>query len=402
MQSAPQSTDSSQLSETEKQARIRLARTENVGPVTFRQLLQRFGSGAEALHALPDLARRGGRAKPLRIATVEAVERERAAAAALGARDIHLNCRDYPAPLAAIDDAPPFLYVLGNPALLSNQCIGMVGGRNASVAGKGFARKIAGDLGDAGFTIASGLARGIDTAAHEGSLKTGSIAVLAGGVDIVFPPENDGLYRALTDMGAVVSEMPPGMQPLSRHFPRRNRIISGLSLAVVVIEAKRKSGSLITARRAAEQGRSVFAAPAAPMDTRGTGCNDLIRDGATLVQNADDVLQDLVATLPERFQSTPQNHMAPHHSEKTDNGLSEAIAADTSIAAANSAGTGPDDAGALAEARALIEQGLSSTPVSIDALIRELRLPPPLVNAVLLEIELAGSLSRHPGGFISR
>lgn len=370
----------SPLTEQERHARFRLARTENVGPVTFRQLLRRFGSGQEALLALPDLARRGGRAKALRIAAPEDVDREREAAERIGARDLHIGSAGYPVPLAAIDDAPPFFYLLGNPDLLGQECIGMVGGRNASVAGKGFARKLAADIGRAGYTIASGMARGIDTASHEGSLETGSVAVLAGGVDIVFPPENEGLYRSLIEKGAVISEMPPGMQPLARHFPRRNRIISGLSLAVVVVEAKRKSGSLITARRAAEQGRTVFAAPAAPMDVRGAGCNDLIRDGATLIQNAEDVLQDLIPSGDGGLKPGPSF------------GFSDPPAA---IA-------GETDDSAVAAAYSHVEQGLSSTPIAVDALIRELRLPAPLVNAVLLEMELAGRLSRHPGGFVSR
>ncbi|WP_425404282.1 DNA-processing protein DprA [Hwanghaeella sp.] len=368
------------LSDQERIARFRLARTENVGPVTFRQLLHRYGSGCAALDALPELVRRGGRARGHRVASPEDIERERHAAERLGAVDLHLGCDGYPHPLAAIDDAPPFLYVLGDPDLLQSDCIGMVGGRNASVAGKGFARKLAADLGHAGFTIASGMARGIDTAAHEGALETGTIAVLAGGVDVVFPPENEALHKALVERGAVISEMPPGMQPLARHFPRRNRIISGLSLAVAVIEAKRKSGSLITARRAAEQGRTVFAAPAAPMDVRGTGCNDLIRDGATLVQSADDILQDMPASFGDR----------PGQTAGT--GLSEIM---------TSGGDEPDESEILT-AHDQVERGLSSTPVAVDSLIRELRLPAPLVNAVLLEMELAGTLTRHPGGFISR
>lgn len=373
-------TDGSNLSEAERMARFRLARTENVGPVTFRQLLHRFGSAENALDALPDLARRGGRAQTLRIATVEDVTQEREAAAALGARDLHLDTEGYPLPLSAIDDAPPLFYVLGNADLLSNDCIGMVGGRNASVAGKGFARKLADDFGRAGFTVASGMARGIDTAAHEGSLKTGSIAVLAGGVDTIFPPENDGLYRALCENGAVISEMPPGMHPLARHFPRRNRIISGLSLAVVVVEAKRKSGSLITARRAAEQGRPVFAAPSAPMDVRGTGCNDLIRDGATLVQTAEDVLHDLSPTLADGLRRTVETGFSDPTEAIPLNG---------------------GDESEFRAARTLVERGLSGTPVAADTLVRELGLPAPLVNAVLLELELAGRIARQSGGIVS-
>lgn len=361
--------------EPERIARFKLARTENVGPITFRQLLTRYGNAQKALDALPDLARRGGRASALRVPSDDEVAGERQAAAAAGAKDIHLGCAGYPLPLATIDDAPPFLYLLGNPGLLRTDCIGMVGGRNASVAGKGFARKIAQDIGKAGFTVASGMARGIDTAAHEGALKTGTIAVLAGGVDTVFPPENADLYHALCENAAVISEMPPGIQPLARHFPRRNRIISGLSLAVVVIEAKRKSGSLITARRAAEQGRPVFAAPAAPLDVRGTGCNDLIRDGATLFQTARDILDDLSPSLAESI-GWGLRDPAP-------------CLQDTSA-----------DAGGD-RARRLVEDGLSSTPVAVDNLVRELRLAAPMVNAALLELELAGRLTRHPGGAVS-
>ena len=384
------------LPEPERLARFRLARTENVGPVTFRQLLHRYGSAEQALEALPALARRGGRAGNLRIATAEDVAREREDAAKLGAHDLHLGCAGYPLPLASIDDAPPFLYVLGDPSLLLNDCVGMVGGRNASIAGKGFARRLAEDFGRAGLTVASGMARGIDTAAHEGSLKTGSIAVLAGGVDVVFPPENEALYRALCGndeaCGAVISEMPPGKQPLARHFPRRNRIISGLSLAVVVIEAKRKSGSLITARRAAEQGRPVYAVPSAPMDVRGAGCNDLIRDGATLLQCADDLLLDLGPALAAGAGRDRQGGFAEP----------EPMTATEPIPEQGPEQVPEPDASDLDLARAAIEQGLSSVPLPIDSLVRELRLPAPLVNAALLELELAGKISRQPGGFISR
>ncbi len=400
------------LTEEERTARFRLSRSENVGPVTFRQLLHRFGSASEALYALPELARRGGRRRKLRIASVDDIDRERTEGLKLGATDMHLGCPGYPAPLAAIDDAPPLLTVFGNASLLLSTCFGIVGGRNASVAGKVFTRKLASEIGKAGLIIASGMARRIDTSAHEGALETGTIAVLAGGADIVFPPENQALYEAIAETGAVISEMPLGMQPLARHFPRRNRIISGLSNGIAVIEAKRRSGSLITARCAAEQGRPVFAVPAAPMETRGAGCNDLIRDGATLAQCADDILVDLSPGLDQTIDQGMLQRSDQRSDQGSDQGPPRELPLDQSMAFGsgsvavpklNAASTGnTTNDRETQDARALVESGLSGTPVPVDKLVQELGLPAPVVNAALLELEIAGVLNRHAGGAVSR
>jgi len=279
------------LSDQERLARLRLARTENVGPVTFRQLIARFGSAGEALHALPALARRGGRARPLRLCTPEAAERERDALAAAGGTLVFPEEADYPQALAILDHAPMVLSVLGDPGMLCRRSIAIVGARNASTSGRNFARRMAADLAAAGMTVVSGLARGIDTAAHEGAIDA-TVAVMAGGVDVVYPRENADLYRRIRDRGAVISEIPFGTQPQARHFPRRNRIISGLSIGVLVVEAALRSGSLITARLAGEQGRDVFAVPGSPLDPRCKGPNDLIRKGAKLTETAEDILSE--------------------------------------------------------------------------------------------------------------
>jgi len=361
------------LSDDEKRARLRLIRSENVGPVTFKHLLRRFGSGEAALAALPDLARRGGRNRTLRIASTESVETELANAAKIGATVLHLDDAAYPASLRHIDDAPALLYAIGDLSLLERPSFAVVGGRNASVAGRTFAKRIASEIGATGRTIVSGLARGIDTAAHTGALETGTAAVLAGGVDVLFPPENEALYQALRETGLLLSEMPPETKPLARHFPRRNRIISGLSDALLVIEAKRKSGSLITARCAADQGRLVFAAPASPLEPRGQGCNDLIRDGATLVQDAEEILAELAPSSPV---------------------LREAAAPVPTPAAAA-------EDGSVDSARAYLVRCLSGTPMPVDDVIRDSGLPPSAVLSALVEMELAGGLLRHSGGAVS-
>ncbi|OAN54688.1 DNA processing protein DprA [Paramagnetospirillum marisnigri] len=278
------------LSASERLDWLRLIRSENVGPRTFNRLLERFGSAARALDALPDLARKGGLRRGITIGAKSEAERELAAAEAIGLCYLATIEPGYPRWLAAVEDAPPLLTVLGNPSLLAKPMVAMVGARNASLNGRNFARRLAADLGHAGLVVSSGLARGIDTAAHQGALASGTVAVMAGGADVVYPPENRELWQAVVDTGAVVSEMPPGTQPQASHFPRRNRIISGLSLGVVVVEANARSGSLITARFAAEQGREVFAVPGSPLDPRAAGPNDLIRHGATLTEGVDDVM----------------------------------------------------------------------------------------------------------------
>jgi DNA processing protein len=280
---------------------LRLIRSENVGPRTFRALVNQFGGASAALDALPDLARRGGRLM-LKVTTRAEAEKEMAAAARLGVRFVAMGEPDYPKTLQAIDTAPPLIALRGSVDPLSRPSVAIVGSRNASAAGLTFTERLSRQLGEAGYVVVSGLARGIDTRAHRASLETGTVAVLAGGHDRVYPSENEPLVRAIVDGGgAVVSEMPFGWEPRGRDFPRRNRIVSGLSYGVVVVEAARRSGSLITARFALEQGREVFAVPGSPLDPRAEGTNDLIRDGATLcagVEHVIGVLEPLIAAGP--------------------------------------------------------------------------------------------------------
>ncbi|MGH6882166.1 MAG: DNA-processing protein DprA, partial [Hypericibacter sp.] len=281
------------LSDPERADRLRLARTFSIGPITFRRLLDRFHSAAEALRALPELARASG-AEILRPPSRAQAEDEIAALARFGGQFLTLGEAGYPEPLAAIEDAPPLLALRGTAALLLRPSIGVVGARNASVSGRKLAEELSRDLGAAGLVVVSGLARGIDAAAHQGALATGTVAVFAGGLDQVYPPEHDDLAQAILDQGgALVSEMPLGTEPQARHFPRRNRLVSGLSRGVLVIEAALKSGSLTTARFALEQGREVMAVPGSPLDPRCRGTNQLLREGAGLVETAADALLHL-------------------------------------------------------------------------------------------------------------
>ncbi len=281
------------LSEAERFDWLRLIRSENVGPRTFFRLIEHLGTAADALEAAPELSRRGGRKRAIRIADPDRLAAEMEVLDQVGARMIAFCEPDYPDALAAIHDPPPLITVRGAASLLSRQSIGMVGARNASVAGLRFARGISTDLGAGGLIVVSGMARGIDTACHEGALKTGTVAVLAGGVDVTYPPENAELHERIAAEGAVISEQPMGLQPTARHFPPRNRLISGLSFGVLVVEAAIRSGSLITARMALEQGRKVFAVPGSPRDPRAGGANKLIRDGALLTETAKDVIEAL-------------------------------------------------------------------------------------------------------------
>ena len=363
------------VSDAERLDWLRLIRTENVGPITFHRLLDRYGSARAALEALPELAQRGGRAKPLRVASRADAERELAANRRIGAR-LLCSCEpDYPESLAAVDDAPPVVSVLGNASLLKTRAVAMVGARNASLNGKKFAEALARDLGAAGLLVVSGLARGIDTAAHTGALATGTAAVVAGGIDVVYPPENEPLYRNILARGVVVAESAIGTQPQARHFPRRNRLISGLSLGILVVEAALQSGSLITARMALEQGREVMAVPGSPLDPRCQGTNNLIRQGAALVETVDDVLRAL-ATLRPGLSEPPGGRFAgPEPAE-------------------------PDESD-LVRARAVVLENLSPSPVTIDELVRGCQLSAPVVLTVVLELELAGRVQRQPGHQVS-
>ncbi|WP_321390860.1 DNA-processing protein DprA [Emcibacter sp.] len=364
------------LSDQEKLNRLRLCRTERVGPVTFRELLVIYGTAGDALEALPELSRRGGRRKPLLPPSVASLQKELETLEALGGTLIVFGDRLYPQPLAVTDSAPPILMALGKTALFHTPCFGIVGARNASAAGMRLAQQFALELGQQDMTIVSGMARGIDTAVHQGSLTTGTIAVLAGGIDEPYPRENIPLYEEIIEKGLVVSEMPLGIQPQARHFPRRNRIISGLSCGVLVVEATLRSGSLITARQAAEQGREVFAVPGHPLDPRAKGPNSLIRDGAVLTETTEDILDVLmqqqrrIIPQAEIFPSIPATHQnLPSSSFET--------------------------------ARLAIREKLSHTAVPIDDLIRLSDVEPAELQTVLLELELAGEIVRHPGNRVA-
>lgn len=365
------------LNAGERLDRLRLIRSEHVGPVTFRQLLARFGSAGAALDALPDLARRGGLRRAIKIFPRAAAEREMAELTQAGGRLIALGEPDYPKPLAAVTDAPAVLSVLGHPHLLNRRIVAVVGARNASANGIRFAEKISRDLGRADFVIASGLARGLDAAAHRGALAAGTVAVMAGGVNVIYPRENEALYRDIAASGAVISEQPWGQQPTARHFPYRNRVVSGLALAVVVVEATLRSGSLITARLAGEQGREVLAVPGSPLDPRAQGTNRLIRDGATLIQGADDVIEALSDLLRRPIaEPEPSGFLPPPPFPGQDGEVPESV-------------------------RNKISSLLGTAPVAIDEILRLSGFQPRQVALVLLELELAGRLSRHPGGQVS-
>ena len=360
-----------------------MCRTESIGPISFYALLRRFGSARAALEMVPQLARRGEGSKTVTAVTRTEAEAEFAALHRIGARLVCWSEPTYPSGLAAIDDAPPVLTVLGRAELLGGPIVAVVGARNASANGRRFCRDLAAALGQGGIVVVSGLARGIDAAAHLGALETGSVAVVAGGVDVVYPEENRGLHEALARQGAIVAELPLGTEPQARHFPRRNRLISGMALGVVVVEAAARSGSLITARFALEQGRDVFAVPGSPLDPRCRGSNDLLRHGAILTEGAEDVLSQLGAQLKYSAASPPPRPP-----------LARPAMMDWP-----SAGTPPpvaDDA-----ALDLITERLGPTPVAVDELVRQCHLSAAAVATLLLELELAGRVERHPGNLVS-
>ena len=347
---------------------IQLSRSPGIGPVTFRQLIARFGDAPAALAALPDLARRGGGPEP-RIMRRDDAERELGRVEKLGARYLVLGQGLYPVLLAATEDAPPLLIAKGELKLLDRPAVAMVGARNASAAACRFARGLAHDLGREGLVVVSGLARGIDAAAHDGAMDSGTIGCAAGGIDIFYPPENEPRQRRMFEAGLVVSERPPGLEPRARDFPRRNRIIAGLSSGTVVVEAAPRSGSLITARLAAEAGREVMAVPGSPLDPRAQGCNQLIRDGATLVQNAADVVEALRPSTTRLAEPD-----TPAFDPPQEPGDSE---------------------------RQSIQNLLGPVAVAVDELVRLSGASPAEVQLVLLELDLAGRLDRHAGGRVS-
>ncbi|MGV6871211.1 DNA-processing protein DprA [Pseudochelatococcus sp. B33] len=392
---------------------LRLIRSDNVGPRTFRTLIARFGTASAALAALPELARKSGRT--MRIATVEEVEREIAAAKRLGVSFVALGEPDYPAALRTIDSAPPIIAVRGDLAVLARPMVAIVGSRNASANGQTFTERLARGLGEAGFVVVSGLARGIDARAHAASLTTGTVAVLAGGHDKVYPPENEPLLMQIVQRGAAICEMPMGWTARGRDFPRRNRVVSGLALGTVVVEAARKSGSLITARFAAEQGREVFAVPGSPLDPRAHGPNDLIRDGATLCTGVEDVvtaLAPLVDSGPAQkslFDADDVNETGEPlwdefdwpeiepppvaHRAAYDPGLY-----DGGKGAADERGRFPAQ---MDEGARIVAGLLGAAPVDIDELVRSSGLSVRVVHMALLDLELAGRIARHPGNRVS-
>ncbi len=359
----------------ERFARIHLLRSPNVGPVTYYHLLKRFGSAQAALPALPELAARGG--ARYRLAPVARIEAEFAA----GARYLFHDDPDYPLALLALDPPPPVLTVRGRTALFDQPAVAIVGARNASAGAVRLARDFAAGLAARGFAVVSGLARGIDAAAHTGALTAdhadgGTIAVIAGGIDVVYPPEHHALQQQIAGEGLLVAEMPPGTEPQARHFPSRNRIIAGLATGTVVVEAAPRSGSLITARLAGELGREVMAVPGSPLDARAHGCNQLIRDGAILVQSPDDVaelLETFAGAARSRFR---EDLFADYHSGEHD-----------------------DDANGSGAER--IVGLLGTAPVAVDELIRQSGKAPGTVHDTLLDLELAGRLVRHAGGRVS-
>lgn len=356
---------------------LRLIRTQNVGPITFFQLMRRFGSAAEAIDALPKLSLRGG--KQIKAFDKSDAQKEIDAVSKFGAQMILYGADDYPKWLMGIPDAPPVITVSGHPHLWKKDCIAMVGARNASANGCQFAQRLAKELSEAGLTVVSGLARGIDTFVHKGSLANGTVGVIAGGIDNIYPPENAILFQQMRETGAVISEQPFGLLPFSAAFPGRNRIIAGMTLGTVVVEASPKSGSLITARFANEFGRDVFAVPGSPLDARAKGCNLLIREGATMVESASDVLTGIAHLRGLALQETK----AP------------AFAFDDATAR-----QAPSES-ELDIARSKILEKLGITPVSVDELVEQCNTSASVALTILLELELAGRVKRSSGNKVA-
>lgn len=350
---------------------LRLIRSRRVGAVTFYRLMAEHGSAVSALEALPDVARAAG-VKDYAVCDIATAERELDAGMRAGARLISVRCAEYPQVLKDIPDAPPLIWVRGGLEILNRPMVALVGARNASSLGGRMARKLAAELGAAGFVTVSGLARGVDTACHTASIETGTVAVMAGGADVIYPAENTKLAAQIAKQGAIVSELPPGLRPQARHFPRRNRIISGMARAVVVVEAAARSGSLITARNALDQGRDVLVVPGHPFDARAGGCNILIRDGATLVRSVDDILEAVgPAALPQA--ELPLVPKGPVERPR-------------------------------AQTRALHDQilhRLGPSPMAEDQLIRDLERPAGEVTSELVNLELDGRIERQSGGLIA-
>ncbi|MGO4172640.1 DNA-processing protein DprA [Bosea sp. TAF32] len=400
------------LSDRQRLDWLRLIRSESVGPRTFRSLMNRFGGVGAALEALPELARRAGR--PIRICQPAEAERELEGLRRLGGRLIALGEAEYPVPLQAIDSAPPLIAVLGQVQILQKPAVALVGSRNASAAGMKFTGRLARELGEAEFAVVSGLARGIDTAAHQASLETGTVAVLAGGLDEIYPPQNISLAERIAERGAVISEMPLGWVARARDFPRRNRLVSGLSLGTVVVEAARRSGSLITARFANEQGRLVFAVPGSPLDPRAEGGNHLIREGAMLCAEAAHVIEAL-APLRRQDPASWLDHSALR--EAPGEPASEAMWDELDLPEVAPAPGFVRHQGDFDPPPSTEEVGGAVLPPGLGRLVLDLLGPTPIapddlvrasghaareISRILAELELEGQVRRHPGGALSR
>lgn len=374
-----------ELNEAQRLACLRLIRSENVGPVTFRELINHFGGAEPALQALPELAQRAGRRRPIKVCPRDVAEAELDAARRQGAQPFFTIEPGYPPALANIQVPPPMLYVKGRTNLLGRPMVAIVGARNGSAAGIKLTHMFARELGRAGFVVVSGLARGIDGAAHEASLATGTVAVLAGAIDFVYPPEHAALYERIASEGCLITEQPPGYQPRAQDFPRRNRVISGVSLGVVVMEAARRSGSLITARMANEQGRLVLAVPGHPLDPRAEGTNALIRQGATLAATAEDLTEAFLplveghSVMPKRVRDEPMQPI-----ERAERAVSR-------------------EPGALAtqDVLGLVRGALGPAPVDMDAVVRATGASVRDVRAALLELALGGEIEHHGAQLVS-
>lgn len=364
-----------QLSDRQRLNWLRLIRTPNVGPASFRDLVNRFGSAEAAIEMLPGVMRASGADRSVRIPSLAEAEAEIEAARRFGARFVAVGEADYPPMLRRVDHPPPLLAVKGTAAVFQLPPVAIVGARNASLAGMKMARTLAAELGRNGFAVVSGLARGIDTAAHQGSMDTGTVAVLAGGLDRPYPAENGDLCDKIADRGAIVSEMPFGWEPRAQDFPRRNRIVAGLALGLVVVEAAKRSGSLISARLAGELGRLVFSVPGSPLDPRAEGTNGLLKDGAILVTEAADVLEALAPLVEGGLPPPPAKLEEPPDFSAT---------------------PPPVDSD-----RSRVVEALGPVPVEVDELIRHTALHPAQIFMILLELDLAGRLERHSGGRVS-
>jgi DNA processing protein len=372
------------LDGAQRLACLRLIRSENIGPVTFRELINLYGGATDALEALPELSRRAGR--KLVICPRDRAEAELEDAERVGAKPLFTIEPGYPAVLAVTENPPPLLYVKGDPSALQRHAVAIVGSRDASAAGQKLARLFAARLGEQGLVVVSGLARGIDGVAHRASLATGTVAVLAGGIDHIYPPEHADLYAEIAAAGCLVSEMPPGFRPRGQDFPRRNRIIAGISRGVIVIEAAKRSGTLTTARHAGEMGREVFAVPGHPLDPRAEGTNQLLRDGATLATRPEDVLEALGPQIGGPF---------PRHGPAEPDRIEEATEMALSPPPAPVSDT--DAANAVGQVLA----ALGPAPVNLDELVRSTGLAARTVQAAVLELSLAGRIERHGGQLLS-